>query len=128
MATWVNLLDVMFPVGSFYISRQATSPASIIGGSWTQVTNAVLRGSTSIGYTGSDTCTLTVNQMPYHTHLGNNSWGVQVVSGGIATDGTITGNWGVGLLQEVQYPGTGGGQAHSIVQRSYNCFIWYRTA
>lgn len=68
MATWVNLMDLIFPIGSFYISRQSTSPASIIGGSWTQVTDAVLRGSTGIGYTGSDTHALTVNEMPSHTH------------------------------------------------------------
>lgn len=65
-STWV---DILHPVGSFYISQQSTSPASLFGGTWVQVTNAVLRGATSTtGYTGSDTHTLTVNEMPQHRH------------------------------------------------------------
>lgn len=51
MATWVNLLDVLYPVGSLYFSTASTSPASIIGGSWTQVKGAVIAAYGSNGYT-----------------------------------------------------------------------------
>ena len=82
MATWINLMDLIFPIGSFYISQQSTSPASIIGGSWTQVTDAVLRGSTSIGYIGSDTHTLTISEMPSHDHqAGSQNWVVYDAGG-----------------------------------------------
>ena len=66
--SWVNLALEMYPVGCFYSSNSATSPASLFGGTWTQVINAVLRSATSVGYNSSDTMTLTVSQMPSHTH------------------------------------------------------------
>lgn len=50
MATWVNLLDVIYPAGSVYLSRNATSPASLIGGTWTQIKGAVLAAAGSNGF------------------------------------------------------------------------------
>lgn len=47
MANWVNLMDVIYPVGSIYLSASSTSPASIIGGSWTQKSGCVLACSSS---------------------------------------------------------------------------------
>lgn len=37
MATWVNLMDVVYPVGSIYLSVSSTSPSSTIGGTWTRI-------------------------------------------------------------------------------------------
>lgn len=53
MATWVNLLDVIYPVGSMYFSFSPTTPASIIGGSWTQITGKFLYAGTSTTTGGS---------------------------------------------------------------------------
>lgn len=61
-------IDVLHPAGSFYFSNSNESPAVLFGGTWTQVTGAAIRGDSSTGYTGSDTCTLTVNEIPAHTH------------------------------------------------------------
>ena len=36
MANWVNLMDVVYPIGSYYLSYDKTSPAQIFGGSWFQ--------------------------------------------------------------------------------------------
>ena len=47
MANWVNLLDVIYPIGSVYITSTTTSPASLVGGTWTQVTNKYLYCSTT---------------------------------------------------------------------------------
>lgn len=41
--SFVNLLDVIYPVGSLYLSAQNTSPAKSIGGSWIQITDKFLR-------------------------------------------------------------------------------------
>lgn len=65
---FINLLQAVYPVGAVYISTVNTSPSSLIGGTWTQITNAALRASTSIGYTGSDTHTITINEIPSHRH------------------------------------------------------------
>lgn len=127
-SSWV---DILHPVGSFHLSTSSTSPASLFGGTWSQITNAVLRGSTSTGYTGSDKHTLTTTEMPSHQHwLGHNSdmdfgysydasSGDRVYYGRYASGGRN--GWRLTSL-------VGGGAAHSIVQRSYNLYIWYRTA
>lgn len=64
-SSWI---DILHPVNSFYFSHASTSPSSLFGGTWTQVTNAVLRGSDSTGYTGSDTHTLSIDEIPAHRH------------------------------------------------------------
>lgn len=50
MATWVNILDVLYPVGAVYFSTASTSPASTVGGSWTQIKGAVIAAYGSNGY------------------------------------------------------------------------------
>lgn len=65
---YINLGQVIYPVGAIYASANSTSPASLFGGSWTQITNAALRGATGVGYTGSDTHALSTNEMPSHSH------------------------------------------------------------
>ena len=47
MANWVNLLDIIYPIGSVYITSTTTSPASLVGGTWTQITNKYLYCSTT---------------------------------------------------------------------------------
>lgn len=64
-------LDKVFPVGSIYQSTSGTSPASLFGGSWTQIKNAFLyaSGSKSVGATGGEeNHKLTTNEMPSHNH------------------------------------------------------------
>lgn len=72
-------LSELFPIGSIYISTSTTNPSTIFGGSWEQIKDKFLlcSGSTySNGSTGgasshyhtTGNCTLTVNQIPSHTH------------------------------------------------------------
>lgn len=71
---FINMLEVVYPVGSVYISTTATSPASFIGGTWEQVKGAVLgaTGANSFGnaatYGGG--LKISTNQMPSHNHAG----------------------------------------------------------
>lgn len=56
MSNFVNLLDVVYPVGSIYLSMNSTSPASFVGGTWKQINGALLMPSnTSLSYVGSNT-------------------------------------------------------------------------
>lgn len=123
-SSWVNALNIFYPVGAFYISNVSTSPATLLGGTWAQVTNAAIRGATSVGYTGSDTHTLTVNEMPSHQHNADVYLIYQEQSGGAAyfTYGTRS------APQGNLHTSAAGGGAHTNIQRSYNCFVWYRTA
>ena len=74
MATWVSLMDIVYPVGSIYQSTNSTSPASVVGGTWSAIGGRFLLGANSTYSAGSQdgaaTVTLTVNQMPSHIHSG----------------------------------------------------------
>lgn len=39
MSNFVNLLDIVYPVGSVFISNNSVSPADSIGGTWTKLDN-----------------------------------------------------------------------------------------
>lgn len=72
---WVLHRDIFYPVGSVFISRYNNSPASLYGGQWNQLSEGVLGTSTEHEkglYFGSDTHTITVNEMPKHTHSVDN--------------------------------------------------------
>ena len=70
---FVNLGQVIYPVGSIYISTGSTSPANLFGGSWTRIADAYLRamGDTGVAlgeYGGYANYTLSVDQLPSHNH------------------------------------------------------------
>lgn len=75
MATWVNLLDIVYPVGSIYQSTKNTSPASIVGGTWSAIQGRFLLGQSSSyavnSQNGKATVTLTLTQIPAHDHKMN---------------------------------------------------------
>ena len=53
---WTNILQIFFPIGSVYFSTVKCSPASTIGGTWTQITNRFIRtGDSPTATGGSDT-------------------------------------------------------------------------
>lgn len=100
-----DLLDIIYPVGSIYISVNSTSPSLLFGGRWVQIKDRFLlaSGSTySAGDTGgSATVSLTEAQMPRHTHIQNshthtqNAHSHKATSTGrsvVGIDGTA--NWG----------------------------------
>lgn len=70
------LMDLIYPVGSVYASRQSTSPASLFGGSWLQIKDVFLLGcgpKHPLGSSGgSETHTLTRAELP-NIHLGPES-------------------------------------------------------
>lgn len=74
---WVN--DTQHPIGSIYITTNNVNPSNIFGGTWEQLKDRFLIGAGSSytnGSTGGATShthttaghTLTVNEMPSHTH------------------------------------------------------------
>ena len=61
-----------YPVGSYYISSEPTSPATLFGGTWVRIENRMILAAGS-SYTagstgGSATKTLSVENMPTHSH------------------------------------------------------------
>lgn len=72
MATWVNIMDVIYPVGSVYLNKSSISPASTIGGTWSQVKGGCLAATGYEGYASAGewggTFAISINQLPSHTH------------------------------------------------------------
>lgn len=59
MSNFVNLLDIIYPVGSLYFSTSGVSPADSVGGTWEQIKNCLLAASGNIynlagNFSGSD--------------------------------------------------------------------------
>lgn len=70
---YASLIDIVYPVGSIYMSVNAADPSTLFSGtSWEKLEGRFLLGSNSTykpGSTGGEaTHTLTYNEMPKHTH------------------------------------------------------------
>lgn len=103
------IYDECYPVGSIYISMNSTSPATRFGGTWVQITDKFLYCTKSSKTTGGSTTTkshtLTVAQIPAHSHVQNgdlryandSSWWIGGTGGTtIAVDNKSTENTGEG--------------------------------
>ena len=65
-------VDLIYPVGSIYMSVNATNPKELFGGTWEKIQGRFLLGMSSsypAGSTGGEaTHTLTTSEIPYHNH------------------------------------------------------------
>ena len=121
-----------YPVGSYYWSSVNVSPANIFGGKWERVNNVFLLAAGSSysvgdGVTkdgGDATVTLTVNQIPAHSHntyyqtLGASGSARKTVAGSASGSGTAEQNNGT--------TETGGGQAHNNMPPYVVAYCWHR--
>lgn len=79
------------PVGSIYISTVSTSPQTLFGGTWVQITDKFLyaTSSTSKQTGGNSSVTLTEANIPQHSHS------IPALTGTAASDGAHTHQTGV---------------------------------
>lgn len=121
-----DLLNLTYPVGAFYISASATSPASLFGGTWQQKTDdaylkIVSSGGGTLGGTNS-THQIPLESLPSHNHGLNLGVIASSVGAGIYPGSSA---WmGYQVIQSTN--STGGGQAY----RPYylGVYLWQRTA
>jgi microcystin-dependent protein len=119
-------LQTIYPVGAYYISESATNPATLFGfGTWELLTDRTLMGAGStysVGAQGGEaTHTLTVAEMPSHTHSialstdNSGNWAANRPSSVIWADGDHdpARNLPVGKLREAGVSGTFGDRAVS---------------
>ena len=128
-ATAATLLAV-YPVGSIYTSVVATSPATYFGGTWavfgagrvlTGFDNSQTEFDTVEETGGAMTHTLTIDQMPAHTHTFTSEDPQGTGASGSAN--------GVSEFDTAATTGsTGAGQAHPILQPYIVVHMWKRTA
>lgn len=119
-----QLLDYVYPVGSVYISTSSTSPAAIIGGTWERIQDRFLLGagtSYTAGTTGGEAeHTLTVAEIPSHTHNDHTNLDAKVVAGNDYC--------GVTSGMQGETAATGGGLAHNNMPPYLAVYMWTRTA
>lgn len=128
---WVPLAT--YPVGAIYLSMSATSPASLFGGTWTQIVDRFLVGAGE-GYTvgeygGAVTVALTTAHLPAHTHTitmarrdgSAASWSTASAIGRYGGDSG-------GAAFAMASGSVGSGTAHENRPPYYAVYIWRRTA
>lgn len=142
-----KILLKAWPVGSVYMSANSTSPASLFGGTWTQLKDRFLigaGGSYAVNATGGATThTLKANEMPVHDgHIQGDARPDQsLVTNGTIVKGRYLGNlsgdntsneygWVINHGNE-GYPAAlnaGGGKAHNNMPPYLAVYMWKRTA
>lgn len=131
------LLDNVFKVGYVWVSYTPTSPASILGGSWTAITGRFPYFNAGNGTGGSNTHTLTAGQLANHRHwigldqdayYGPSSTAGYTVhkSGNVSDQGYKTWAWSSGMGDmngnEVS------GQSHNNMPAYQTLYAWRRTS
>lgn len=124
-----TLLDRTYPVGAIYMSVNSTSPAILFGGTWEEITGRFMLAhdnSHPAGSTGGEyNHTLTVNEMPAHSHSTNIRVADQDPTG--RTSGTN--GWLIDGASAVKYTDSvGGGKAHNNMPPYLSVYMWRRTA
>ena len=127
-----DLLNMVYPVGSIYMSVNNVSPASFLGGTWEQIQGRFLLASSEsypAGSTGGEaTHTLTVSEMPSHNHTLNASYSSAGSSSSVerkmlAGDDNNAWVWNYSVTNN-----TGDGAAHNNMPPYLVVYMWQRTA
>lgn len=129
------LLDMIYPVGSIYMSANNTSPGTFFGGTWERIKGRFLLAADdthAAGTTGGEAeHTLTVEEMPSHHHAlslrrtGLESSGFGLSAGGSFQDRIIVD--GANPTDKVS-DDAGGGQPHNNMPPYLAVYVWKRTA
>lgn len=134
-----NIADLVYPVGSIYISANSTNPDQLFGGTWQQISGRFLIGvgpndantvdnwgSLAVGAFnmppgergGEAWHTLTIAEMPDHNHTLYGNLG----SGGVGAEARLT-----TTTPSIGTSGTGGGQHHNNMPPYLAVYMWQRT-
>lgn len=123
-------VNLIYPVGSIYMSIKSKNPGEIFGGVWERIA----KGRTLVGVDENDTDfsssektggekthTLTISEMPRHRHDMNYGDSLGGNGTGYAYSGTI-GSGPAAMLY------AGSNQPHNNLQPYFTCYIFVRTA
>lgn len=124
------LINLIYPIGSIYFSVNSTSPQQLFGGEWEQIKDKFLlsAGDTYSGGSegGEAAHTLTVDEMPSHTH--------NLSASSVTPGDNVAG--GVMISSHDLYPygidrgvhSKGGSQPHNNMPPYIAVYVWKRTA
>lgn len=123
-----SLLDWTYPVGSIYLSVNATSPAAKFGGAWTPIENLFLYPvptNTAAGVQGGESYhTLTVAELPSHSHSRRMAYGGSNGQNIPVYYKSTNAPDGYGTLEDTGV--TGGNAAHNNMPPYMTMYAWYR--
>ena len=132
---------MVYPIGSIYISVNNTNPQLLFGGTWQRIKDTFLLACGDVhdsGETGGEEAhTLTVNELPEHTHDLEYS-----VDDGVTWDDAVLGRSGAvsnpanlgcsdvadsASVYAARIKATGGGEAHNNMPPYLSVYMWKRT-
>lgn len=127
-------IQINFPIGYIYMSTSSTNPSVYFGGTWVRIA----KGKTLIGVDENDndfssaeltggekTHTLTVDEIPSHSHdIGWSNTTNLIVSGQQGIPGQAPNN----RVDSWKTFSTGGNQPHNNMQPYFTCYIWEKIA
>lgn len=138
---YAKLADLVYPIGSIYMSINSTNPSELFGGEW----ETWCSGRVPIGvynqdsdfnaaekYGGSKTVTLTTGQIPSHSHTipmhssGTEATGYGLAMGNVGFGNRVIVDTQTGYSPIVTY--TGGSGAHNNLPPYLTCYMWKRIA
>lgn len=134
-----QLFLLMHRVGDIIFSTSDENPSTIYGGTWV----AWGKGQVPVGVDTSDSDfntvektggekehTLTVDEMPSHSHI--QTWNGTIMvgggSGGESTNGTYLNEGGNGTYPATLTNNVGNSHSHNNLQPYITCYMWKRTA
>lgn len=129
-----DILDIVYPIGSIYLTLSANDPNAFFGGTWVQIA----KGRTLVGVDteqtefekvnktgGEKNHVLTADEMPRHSHTIFGRVDRHQGSGEIFREPTEEGE---GVANHTAVGNSGGSLAHNNLQPYLTCYIWNRTA
>lgn len=130
-----DLLEKVYPIGSYYWSSNNKSPSEIFGGSWTKINGRFLFASDSNHYVGEtggeERVTLKINEIPSHSH-NYDRFHYDITMGGNTILGSFKGYVPFVKKDYDYYRGdsttsTGGGCSHNNMPPFLTANCWKRT-
>lgn len=125
--TLAQIMLEIYPVGSVYISTVGTSPKTLFGGEWEQILGRFLLGANdtyAAGSMGGEAAhTLTVEEMPEHTH--RFGYVTEAVAAGDRYARIDSGRTNASASFNES---TGGGKAHNNMPPYLSVYMWKRVS
>ena len=122
------LYNILYPIGSVYISSKDTNPSVFFGGKWEQIKDVFPLFCGSIfpaGSTGGEAKhKLTVEEIPKHSHVleRQGAWGTGEVHNGLINE------MGVNIFENLKTTEVGSDQPHNNMPPYKAFYAWERIA
>lgn len=132
--TNTSIIDLIYPVGSYYWNSNSTSPATLFGvGTWTQITNKFIfaaGGDYASGDTGGEVDhLLTIQEMPSHDHRCIMDQSFYAYGGPMESNEGPASGHGYAYPFYYSFTGTkGGSRSHNNMPPYIVAYCWRRDA